>query len=139
MMLHQYQFAFVGEFEAEKKLGPMPSGEKPTAEKPRQAMRRTLVGMKCFKPGGIDYAWIRLRTHKFVPFNFGTAGHSNWTPLRTYKLKMDDVDPLREHMRHFVSTSHRSLELAYSRLAQAEDRRQEIDKLLDAVMGLEAV
>jgi hypothetical protein len=120
-MLHQYQFAFVGTFDAEKKLGPMPADEQSIAELPASTIRRTIVGMRCFKSGAIDYSQIRLAPHKFVPFPLGTHGRSGRSPHRTYKLKTEDITPLRDHLHHYVSHLDATLELASSRLFLARD------------------
>jgi hypothetical protein len=136
---HSHEFALVGDVKLEKKFGDLPPDEQRCVEKPASTIRWTMLGLRSFKAGGVDYNSVRLCARKFVPFTLGSDGNVDWTSRPSYELTADELEPLREHLSLFTGPLHTTLERACSRLALAELRKHQADKLLDAAIGLEAI
>src|SRR5262249_20865442 len=56
-----------------------------------------------------------------------------------YTLMVEEFGPLTEHARQIFAVSEPSMEMACSRLADAETRTKPQDRLVDAVIGMEAL
>lgn len=74
----------------------------------------------------LGLAIARTQFHEFVPFG-------------CYIVAADDTEPLARHARLMADAVHPSMELAAHRLAFTSMRPSPADRLLDAVIGLEAM
>lgn len=136
------EFALVGQFQLDKRLGAMPPvepGEAPTLMPIQKTLNRTETAMRCFKSGGLSYRDVRITPRKFVPFPMPGSSTSSSPVAGSYKVSHDEVPALQQHVGFFSDSLHLALELAAERLAEAEGRTRQRDRLLDAVIGLEAV
>lgn len=138
-----HEFAFVGEFEEPKIVGE--SLESLTAgslaySEVLKALNRTILALRTFKKGQIGYNTILLLPRTFCPIPLGGKVYrSEYVPHGGYGLSAEEMQPFREHASYIFAELHPSLEMACSRLSDAEIRFQSSDRLVDAVIGLETV
>lgn len=76
----------------------------------------------------------------FCPLGLGSYGCGDkYIATGQYKIDADDLPALVEHCNRLLSTTNRSMLLACSRLADAENRSRPDDRIIDAVIGMEAL
>jgi len=102
---------------------------------------RAVLALRSYKNGSVGYLEIRL---KALEYNLSFLGQNvkmqEAIPLDAYYLGLSDLSSFQNHIRLLVGkTNHSSLEVALSRLFDAENRPSSRDKLIDAVIGLEAI
>lgn len=136
------EWAFVGELEEPKVLGDQPP---PTAEAFSALNRRlnaAVVALRTFKNNPVGYDEIHFMPLKFTPAVRGrssrTFGHE-YIPLGHYEVPQGDAEGLRRHTGFIMQGLHPAVESACARLASASVRTAPADKLIDAVIGLEAM
>lgn len=102
---------------------------------------RCLMGLRSFKTGAVSYDALRIRARSFWPFPFpqypSQQMHLGWHS--NYRLTDDDITSLQEFMRAFLANKDASIELACSRLSDAEVRTRWQDHMIDSAIGLEAL
>lgn len=103
-------------------------------------LNRAIMAMRTFKSGPIGYE--ELRIYPFSMFTEGFGTHFTWNeyvPFGSYRLTESELPSFREHVSYFEHSLHPSMDVACSRLADAEIRTRSRDKLVDAVIGMEAI
>lgn len=107
----------------------------------RKKLDQALLAICSFEEGGIAYDGFHLRPKIFCPVPVGGSHHphSEWIPpMHSFRIRTDEIESFTEHVKHFENL-HSSLEFACRRLLYAERRLQARDRILDAVIGLEAI
>jgi hypothetical protein len=66
-------------------------------------------------------------------------GLDTYVPADGYCLKADEYESLKDHLAMFRQEPHSVLKIACSRYGSAVVRRTAADRLLDAIVGLEAI
>jgi hypothetical protein len=101
---------------------------------------RALLALRTFKSGHVGYEQVRGQTVKFCPFDISEYGHRDlFVPLGSYKVSPQEAHSLEQHAAAIVPNHEPAMEMACSRLADAETRLRAEDRLVDAVIGLEAI
>ena len=117
------------------------TGESNVVIQLRQDLDRGILALRSFKNGRVGIEAIHLTTDACCPM-FGSVSltYTNaYTPLGGYQLSAAEVPRFEEHAQRVFSPLHASLEVACSRLADAENRLNARDRLIDAVIGMEAI
>jgi hypothetical protein len=100
---------------------------------------RTIMALRTFKEGGISLGWVRFKTLKFCPLPFSSKGFAIREPLGSYHISEAETKSLQDHATLIFSTTEPAMEMACSRLSDAQTRLRDQDRLVDAVIGLEAL
>jgi hypothetical protein len=139
-IIQMCEFALAGDFSEIKLVG---EGLLPQVSQAFQevqdSLSRAVLALRTFKTGQIGFYGFRLRPKGFCPVPGTTSYGVEQIPIGSYQLAGAEIQAFVDHARAIFSPLHASLEMACSRLADAETRRQQRDRLLDAVIGLEAV
>jgi Apea-like HEPN len=111
------------------------------SEKIRDMLDKSILCLRTFKDGIVGCNHIRFEPVDFFPFiGFGTYGKINiFVPLGRYELFENEISRFNEYANLVSKVSEPSMEMALSRLADAEIRTRPQDKIMDAVVGMEAL
>jgi hypothetical protein len=133
-------YALEGEHEALKIFGSQEIGDSTTHELVRQDIARAILTLRTFKEGRVGYNYVRFKSVKFCPVPMGAFGSNDlFIPHGEYYVSEQEIDTLQRHAELIFSVSEPTMEMACSRLADAQTRLQARDRLVDAVIGLEAL
>jgi hypothetical protein len=134
-----YEFAITGEYRLRKLVNePLPLSD-PYADL-HEKLTRAILALRTFKKGRVGYETIHLRPRYFCPYLFqDRIGGLEYVPMGQYGLSAAEVQPFQDHARLVFADLHPSLEIACSRLGDAETRLKPRDAIMDAVIGLEAM
>jgi hypothetical protein len=103
---------------------------------------KVILGLRTFKSGYIGYNWVRFKPIGLCPLAMRQArartNHLH-TPAGQYRILADEVELLEDHLQKVLPDLHESLTISCNRLSDAEARVHPQDRLLDAVIGLEAL
>lgn len=136
-------FAFSGEVREAKEPGTTRSEPQPAVRDSLETrLKRLVLGLRTFKAGPVGYDAIHFIGKGIQSWLSGRSslGYGNeYVPSGIYKISDAEVEPLQKHMRLVAAALHASLEAACGRLAAAQARTEPRDKLIDAVVGLEAI
>jgi hypothetical protein len=101
---------------------------------------RAMLCLRTFKQGPIGYNYVKCKPLNFCPFGLGTHGKFDaYIPSGRYDLLSDEIVRLDEYAKLIFPVSEASMEMALSRLADAEIRTKPQDKIVDAVIGMEVL
>jgi hypothetical protein len=101
---------------------------------------RLVMALRTIRNSPVGYREAMLLPTRFVPMGYVTRTFMHeYVPLGSYHLTAAEVPAFRVHAEHLIGDIHQSLEIACSRLADAAIRLKHRDRLIDAVIGLEAV
>jgi hypothetical protein len=132
------EFALEGSCDAPKVFGE--GDATPIMGEVRRRVDRAILALRTFKEGQIGYDSIRLRPTGFCPFSLPEQFPGDLhVPFGRYALPEDEVERLQQHAALVFACSEPALVMACSRLADAHSRVRPQDRLLDAVIGLEAL
>jgi hypothetical protein len=106
----------------------------------RDHFNKAILCLRTFKAGHIGYDYIHFRSVKFCQFSMGSRGcGDSYVPFGSYRISKEEETPLQDYAAMFFRTSEPAMEMACSRLADAETRTRPQDRFVDAVIGMEAV
>jgi hypothetical protein len=102
---------------------------------------QVLIALRTFKAGETGFSTVRMIGPEFFGprASFGRTGDLPVPMFGNYRLDSSEIDRFRQHASYVFAKLDSALELACSRLSDAETRNRPQDRLLDAVIGLEAV
>src|SRR5207253_2441648 len=106
----------------------------------QEQLDRAVMAIRTFTSRPIGYEVLRVKPKSLYPVP--GAGAKQWNehiPIAMALLRVDEVRALQEYAGHVFAPLHPSLEMACRRLADAVVRPRARDKILDAVVGLEAI
>lgn len=135
-----YEFVIEGEFEQPKLLGQVhPPGET-MSETAREILNKAVLCLRTYKEGCVGYDYIHFRPTKFCPLGLFSVGLGDkYVQFGSYSLGETDFAPLAEHAKLIFGCKERAMEMACSRLADAQNRTRPEDRIVDAVIGMEAI
>ena len=100
---------------------------------------RAVTALRTFKAGYVGYEKICGTAMTFCPLNVGEYGHSDlFIPLGHYSISESEATVLAGHSKAMHAVRDSAMQMACRRLADAETRLHDEDRLVDAVIGLEA-
>jgi hypothetical protein len=134
-------YAFAGEFEEPITFDWSVGGPAPERDRVKDALRRATIALRSFESGSVGHVAMHIRAAGFWP---GIARAALWEgvqhlPVGSYDLSPEDMAPLRDHAERVLRPFDDSLDLALSRLSDAETRSRHTDRLLDSAIGLESI
>jgi hypothetical protein len=133
------QYAIEGEFEMPKVFGDAPDNDQGGGNI-RGQLDRAVLALRTFKEGQVGYDHVRFRTMRFCPIPLPSFGYGDLhIPFGQYTISNNEVEPLREHAAMVLACMEPGMEMACSRLADAQVRLRPHDRLVDAVIGLESL
>jgi hypothetical protein len=132
------EFVVEGEVECDKERHDLESYVNNLA---RERFDKVILCLRTFKRGHIGYHYIRIRPLKFSLFALGYHGWRDaYVPFGGYRISNEEEGPLQDYAATFFQMNREpAMVMACSRLADAETRTRPHDRLVDAVIGMEAV
>ena len=135
-----HEFAIEGEYEEPKILGDQEADASLAYSHVRPRLDRAILALRTFKEGRVGYDYIRFKAVAFSPLPLPALGYGDlYIPFGAYEVANEEIEPLREHAGRIFAASEPAMEMACSRLSDAETRLRPQDRLVDAVIGLEAL
>lgn len=134
------EFAFVGQFQQ-----PLGSGDSEPIDLlhtiPVNSINAVERAMMTFKAGPVAHEWISMSLAKPSPVGTLTMGVDKiaGTGIGTYEIDQSEIPDLIEEFTLLESVQFPALSLACARLVDSERRTSPIDRLMDAVIGLESL
>lgn len=133
------EFVLEGEFD-EAKVFPTNSWDAERDDPIRGALDRAVLCLRTFKAGRVGYDYVRRLPVEFCPVPTGNVGYGDLhVPIGSYELGPDEVEPFCQHAALLFPAAEPAMDMACSRLADAETRIRPQDKIVDAVVGMEAL
>jgi len=134
------EIALVGELEEQIQFGDMsqlPADDPVNAL--RQRLDRAVLALRTFKAGPVGYTGLHLLrgTISILGLEMYPV-MTEYVPIGQYCLTEKDVESLRAHAALYTHSLHPALQIACDRLATAAVRAKPRDRLMDAIIGLEA-
>ena len=106
----------------------------------RTSIDTAIVALRTFKPGRVGYHYVDLETTRFTPLLIGSYGTGELhLPFGSYQLESDEVEALCAHHQVIAKASEPAMATACFRLAESEARVRPEDRLVDCVIGMEAL
>jgi hypothetical protein len=134
-----HEFCIEGETEEPKTFGDLKE-EQPEKDHVKALLDRAILCLRTFKEGCVGYDYVHLYPRTFCPLSLPiyTYGDIN-VPFSRYTLSVEENGLLTQHASIVFANSEPSMEMACSRLADAENRIKPQDRLIDAVIGMESL
>lgn len=135
-----YEFVIEGELKEPKILGDNhPAGET-MATCAKAVLDKAVLALRTFKEGRVGYDYVRFRSVTFCPLGLFDQGLGDlYIPYGSYSLTAAEYEPLTAHAKLIFACSESAMEMACSRLSDAENRARPQDRIVDAVIGMEAL
>src|SRR5262249_27303196 len=135
--LHEY--AIEGEDEEPKVFGDTPADDQARV-RVRERLDKAVLALRTFKEGRVGYDYVRFRSVRFCPLPLPSFGFGDLhVPVGQYPIANDEAEPLCQHAAMIFACPEPGMEMACSRLADAQIRMRPHDRLVDAVIGLESL
>jgi hypothetical protein len=135
-----HEFCIEGETEEPKVFGNPIGVEQPAIVRVKALLDKAILCLRTFKEGHVGYDSVHFIPVTFCPLPLLSYGSGEpYVPFGIYTLKAEEIDPLTEHSKLIFGGSEPSMEMACSRLADAETRTRPHDRLVDAVIGMETL
>ena len=135
-----HEFAIEGEVEVVKQVGTSWASAPSALEMVKVRLAKAILCLRTFKTGHVGYDYIHFRPITFCPLAMGSHGCGDqYVPFGSYHVSKEEEGPLHDYATKFFRVAEPAMELACSRLADAETRTRPQDRLVDAVIGMEAL
>jgi hypothetical protein len=135
-----HEFAVEGYFEEEYKPYPCPAKGSFRESAQAQFLKNLVIALNTFKEGCVGIENIEIMAKSFFPDDRMSLGMGEmFIPSRNYLIRKEEVDSLLEHVVAFQKPLPKQLRIASSRLSDAQLRTNLEDKIIDAVIGIEAI
>lgn len=117
-----------------------------TADPAPTALQDVLAGgvlaLRTFQSGPVGHGTVWIRSAEYarvMDLHIGRSFHDSYVPPGSYNLARNQIQLLSDHATLMAVALDDSLGAACRRLADAEVRLQARDRILDAVIGMEAI
>jgi len=99
-----------------------------------------MLAFRTFKEGRIGYDQIRYNAVTFCPWLMASLGYNDlYVPIGQYVLSESEIPGFHAHAGLIIGVRDPAMEMACSRLADAETRLRPQDRAIDAVIGMESL
>lgn len=133
-------YVIEGEFDEPKVLGNAPEPPQPPENPAKRLLDRAMLAFRTFKEGRIGYDQLRFYTVQFCPWILPRLSyHYLYVPFGRYELTESEIMEFRAHAELVAALKEPAMEMACSRLADAETRLRPQDQIVDAVIGMESI
>lgn len=123
-----------------KKISPDELTNSELATVLRADFDKVITALRTLKSGWISYDSLTYEPTSFCPIGMGkTYFPEPSLPIGNYTILTEEIPDVEEYCRKIYLVSEVALSTACSRLADAENRVSPRDKIMDAVIGLEAI
>jgi Apea-like HEPN len=135
-----HEFCIEGEIKIPKVMGEPKDTGQSFSEIAKTKLEKATLWLRTFKEGRIGYDSIHYYPITFCPIHLGShRSIDTFVPFGNYTLSTEEIDPLIEHAKKIIGISDAGMTMACSRLADAENRTRQEDRIVDAVIGMEAL
>ncbi|MDZ8051037.1 MAG: hypothetical protein RMX68_022740 [Aulosira sp. ZfuVER01] len=136
-----HEFCIEGDIEVPKLVGGLEENDQLlSTDDVKAKLDKAMLCLRTFKEGYVGYNLIQYSPVKFCPFPFGSYGYGDlYVPPGQYQINIKEVASLEEHAKLIFSINEEAMRMACSRLADAEHRTRPHDRIVDAVIGMEAL
>ncbi len=136
-----HEFIVEGELDEPKILGNEQYEDISIAANAKVVLDKAIRSLRTFKSGRVGYNYIYCRPVTFCPLAMSEilGSGDEFIPFGRYSLNLDEYQPLVAHAKLIFACSESVMELACTRLADAENRTRSQDCIIDAVIGMEAM
>ena len=135
-----HEFVIEGEHEEPKVFGGGSADGMSAAEKVTPRLDKAILCLRTFKEGHVGYDYVHFKPLKFCPLPMGSRGCGDlYVPFGSYDISEEEVVGLCEYAERIFEMSEPAMEMACRRLADAETRTRPADRVVDAVIGMEAL
>jgi hypothetical protein len=135
-----HEFVIEGEHEEVKVFGDLPAEAVAAPDKVKTRLDKAILCLRTFKTGHIGYNYVHFKPLEFCPIPVGSASYGDlYVPFGSYHLSDEEVEPLGQYAELVFGMSEAAMEMACARLADAETRTRPQDRIVDAVIGMEAL
>ena len=135
-----HEFCMEGETEEPKAFGYPKVHQQSTKDRVKDWLDKVILYLRTFKEGHVGYDYIHIYPVTFCPMPFGSYGYGNpYVPFGAYTLDAGEIGLLLEHAKLIFGVTEEAMSMACSRLADAENRTRPQDRIVDAVIGMEAL
>lgn len=135
-----YEFVLEGDLDEPKILGSNYAGGETMVPRAKAVLDKAILSLRTFKEGQVGYDYIHFRPVTFCPLALGAYGAGDkYIPFGSYTLTEAEYEPLTAHAKMIFACSETAMEMACCRLADAENRTRPQDRVVDAVIGMEAL
>ena len=135
-----HEFCIEGETQEPKSIGDRKAGVQPGKDRVKASLDKAILCLRTFKGGHVGYDYVHFYPLSFCPLPIGAYGYGDiYVPCGNYALNTEEVGALAEHAKMIFGACEPSMDMACSRLADAETRAKPQDRLVDAVIGMEAL
>lgn len=136
-----HEFVLEGELEERKILGSNHPAGQAMGTRAKELLDRAILALRTYREGHVGYDFVLFRPVSYCPigfFPYQGVGDA-YVPSGSYVLDQKDFVPFAEHAVAIFGVTEASMEMACSRLADAENRTRPQDRIVDAVIGMEAI
>lgn len=135
------EFALEGELDEPKLLGDNHPAGRTMGQRAKDVLDKAVLALRTYTEGHVGYDYIHFRPVSFCPIGFFPQQGCGdlYVPAGTYRLAEADLAPFTAHATLIFGVSEAAMEMACSRLADAENRTRPHDRAVDAVIGMEAI
>ena len=135
-----HEFCVEGETEVPKILGDSADQGQPTTDQAKASLDKAILSLRTFKKGRVGYDFVSFHPLTFCPVPVASRGFGDlYVPIGTYTLGAEEIEALVSHAKLVFGVTEKAMMLACSRLADAEIRLRPQDRIVDAVIGMEAL
>lgn len=131
-------FALFGEIDEPIQFGNISPEASNIWKTVRDELDKVVVALRTFKPQPVGLGAVHV-LRKGLPVLYSVELEYDQVPSGIYKINADEVQELQIHALRMNGRLHPSLDVASSRLSDAVARGKSRDRLIDAVIGLEAI
>jgi hypothetical protein len=136
------EYVLEGEYEEQKIFSDQPISDFPVNNQLqfRENLDKAIQALRTFKDGQTGYDYIRFKSVNFCPVPLPAWGHGDLQlPIGQYIVLEEEIAALQHHAALIFSKLDPAMEMACSRLSNAQTRLRAQDRLVDAVIGLEVI
>lgn len=132
------EFVIEGFFEESKRLATLEPERTPDSV--RTLLTRAVLCLRTFKSGRVGYDTVHFAPTSFCPilvhsFQYGDL----YIPFGIYHLSATELIELADFSTVFFSMNETGIQMACSRLSDAEIRVADHDRIVDSIIGMEAI
>jgi hypothetical protein len=135
-----HEFAIGGEFAEPRIFVDQAVGPSLGYNEVYPKLDKAILAIRTFKEGHVGYDRVHFQATSFCLLQLATFGRGDlYVPFGVYTLETEELERLRQHAQLVFRCIEPAMEMACSRLSDAQTRIRPQDRLVDAVIGLEAL
>lgn len=134
------EFVIEGDLIEPKLLGDNHKEGQVMSQRAKELLDKAMLCLRAYKPGSIGYESINFHSATMCPLSIPSVRYNqNPIPFGNYSLVDVEFTELEHYAQMVFDCGEKSMQLALSRLADAEIRTRPEDMIIDAAIGMEAL